>query len=130
MSYVFINKSCSASTCKLAVAAMSSTDGGATWGTLVKVAGILHLTGTPLTNQGYMVGDYISTSYGSNGRAYPVFANETGTSCVLGQITSCHEFMVSPTNGLAALGGSRRATTGPVLWHGGTAGPARMATAF
>jgi hypothetical protein len=129
-SYVFLNNNCGPSTCKLAVAAMSSTNGGSTWGPLIKVAGIITLTGLPLTNQGYMVGDYISTSFGSNGKAYPVFANATGTNCTLGQITSCHEFMVSPTNGLQVTGGTRRATTGPVLFRGSGAGAVRARTAF
>ena len=89
----------------------------------------MQLKGLPNTTQGYMVGDYISTSFGSNGKAYPVIATATGNSCVIGNITSCHEPMVAPTNGLAAVGGSNLATTGPVRYLS-TSRPTRMLTAF
>jgi len=74
----------------------------------------------------------MSTSFGSNGKAYPVTANATftGTNCALGNITSCHEFMVSPTSGLAAVGGSIPAGT-KVVATGRAPRPAgRLGTAF
>src|SRR5207245_2004335 len=48
------------------------------------------------------------TSFGSNGKAYPVVADATftGTTCVTGDITSCNAFMSAPTGGLAATGGT------------------------
>jgi len=113
--YGYTNGSCSASTCKLIVASISSTNGGSTWSSAIKIAGPMNLNGLADTNQGRMVGDYMSTSFGSNGKAYPVFANATGTSCVVGQITSCHEPMAAPTNGLLVRGGTLRAVTGPVV---------------
>jgi hypothetical protein len=67
-----------------------------------------------------MVGDYISTSFGSNGKAYPVIPNATAGSCAIGQITSCHEFMVAPTNGLGPASGTLRAVTGPVRFLAGS----------
>jgi hypothetical protein len=113
------NGSCGVSTCKLNVGFVSSIDGGATWSSPKLVAGPMALTGLPSTTLGYMVGDYMSTSFGSNGKAYPVFANALGSSCTLGQITSCKEAMFTATNGLAITGGNRRSTTGPVLSRGG-----------
>ncbi len=119
--YFYPNASCSTSTCKLGALFISSTDGGATWGAPAKLfPSWISLTGLPNTTLGYMVGDYISTSFGSNGKAYPVIAGATGSNCVTGNPTACHEFMVAPTNGLAVLGGSSRSTTGPVLFRGGS----------
>ena len=61
----------------------------------------MHLTWLPFTTLGYMVGDYISVSFGSNHMAYPVIASANRTAnCTTSQVGSCHEFMVSPTNGL------------------------------
>jgi hypothetical protein len=102
-------RSCTTSTCNLGAGFIGSTDGGATWGTPVALFTGVKLGWLPLTDQGYMVGDYISTSFGSNGRAYPVIANASAGSCSLGQITSCHEFMVAPTGGLSLGVGTRRA---------------------
>ena len=48
------------------------------------------------------------------GLAHSVFAVEKGTSCNLGQITSCKEVMAAPRAPLAITGGSRPAQTGPV----------------
>ncbi|HEY1332397.1 MAG TPA: sialidase family protein [Actinomycetota bacterium] len=112
-SYAYTNKSCNTSTCQLEVVFSSSTNGGATWSSTTTVLGPLKLTWLPLTNQGYMVGDYISTSFaGSN--AFPVVANATAASCSQNVVGSCNEFMVAPTSGLAATGGSRPAGTRPV----------------
>jgi len=116
--YFYPNASCSTSTCQLNALFISSTNGGTTWGSPVKVLGPIALTGLPNTTLGYMVGDYISTSFGSNGKAYPVIAGATGSNCVTGNPTACHEFMVAPTNGLAVAGGSILSTTGPVLARG------------
>jgi hypothetical protein len=79
---------------------VSSKNGGANWSSPIQLAGPMSLTGLPLTNQGYMVGDYISTSF-SKGTAHPVFAKATGSNCELGNITSCNEKMVAPAGGLS-----------------------------
>jgi hypothetical protein len=111
--YFLTNGNCNANTCKLNAGFVSSTNGGQTWSAPFRIFGPISEKG--LANAGgYFVGDYISTSFGSNGRAYPEIANATGANCVLGQITSCHEFMVAPTNGLPVAGGSRPSVTGPV----------------
>ena len=127
--YFYPKTSCSTSTCKLNAGYISSTNGGTSWGTPVKILGPINLNGLPLTTQGYMVGDYISTSFGSNGKAYPVIANATGSNCVTGNPTACNEPMVAPTAGLAAVGGSNLATTGPVRYLS-TSRPTRMLTAY
>jgi hypothetical protein len=116
--YGYPNGSCNSTTCKLMAVYVSSTNGGTTWSAPARIVGPMSLKGLPNTTLGYMVGDYISTSFGSNGKAYPVVANATGSTCVTGNPTACHEPMVAPTNGLIATGGTRPATTGPVLFLG------------
>jgi BNR repeat-like domain len=48
--------------CQLNVGFISSTDGGNSWSTAQQLAGPMNLSWLPLTTQGFMVGDYISTS--------------------------------------------------------------------
>jgi hypothetical protein len=99
--YFYPEANCNESTCKLAAGFISSQDGGTTWSRPVKLFGPMRLTWMPFTTLGYMVGDYISTSFGSNRKAYPVIADATETAnCTQSQLGSCHEFMVAPTNGL------------------------------
>jgi hypothetical protein len=95
---------CTAATCQLDIGYISSPDGGSTWTAATQLAGPLTLSWLPNTSQGPMTGDYFSTSF-SGGTAHPVFMNATAGTCVLGNITSCHEFAVSPTAGLLALAG-------------------------
>ena len=71
--YYFTNASCT-SNCQLNVGYISSTNGGATWSASQHLAGPMQLSWLASTNQGSMVGDYISTSIAANGNAYPVFA--------------------------------------------------------
>ncbi len=115
--YFYPSNNCTSSTCQLTVGYISSTDGGSTWSTAVKVAGPMKLTRLPLTNQGYMVGDYMSTSILGNGKADTVFSFAAKGACTLGQVKSCKDFMYAPTAGLPVSGG-----TNPVghhvLWTG------------
>jgi len=48
--------------CQLNVGFISSTDGGNSWSAARQLAGPMNLSWLPLTTQGFMVGDYISTS--------------------------------------------------------------------
>jgi hypothetical protein len=99
--YFYPQASCTSDTCKLQAGFISSQDDGSTWSRAVKLFGPMHLKWLPFTTLGYMVGDYISTSYGSNGKAYTIMARATTTTgCTVSQVGSCHEFMVAPTNGL------------------------------
>jgi hypothetical protein len=72
--YFYPVSNCSQSTCQLDVGEISSTNGGATWGTATAVAGPMTVTWLASTTQGFMVGDYISTSFNSTGVAHGVFA--------------------------------------------------------
>jgi hypothetical protein len=101
--YFYPQASCTASTCKLSAGFISSTDAGATWSTPVALFGNVQMKWLAPTNQGTMVGDYISTSFGSNGKAYPViaFARTTGQTCTASVLNSCNEPMVAPRSGLA-----------------------------
>jgi hypothetical protein len=60
--YFYPNSNCTPSTCQLDVGFISSTNGGTTWSSPVQLAGPMTLAWLPLTTQGFMVADYISTS--------------------------------------------------------------------
>src|SRR5205807_4477500 len=77
--YFFPVSNCSVSTCKLSVGFISSTNGGSTWTRAVKLAGPMKVGWIASTDQGNMVGDYISTSY-VNGKGFGVFAKALQTS--------------------------------------------------
>ena len=72
--YYYPVAACTASTCDLTVGFVSSTDGGATWTQPRKVAGPFKLAWLAQTDQGPMVGDYISTSFAGGPLAFGVFA--------------------------------------------------------
>jgi hypothetical protein len=71
--YYYPVSNCTTATCELDVGYATSADGGATWTASTKLAGPMSLTWLPNTSQGFMVGDYISTSF-SGAPAYPAFA--------------------------------------------------------
>jgi hypothetical protein len=60
--YTFPSIFCDPTTCQLNVNFISSTNGGASWSKSKQLAGPMTLTWLPLTTQGFMVADYISTS--------------------------------------------------------------------
>jgi hypothetical protein len=68
-----------------------------------------------------MVGDYISTSYGSDNLAHAVFATAgaptAGTGCTTSALDNCAEAMDTFTMGLAAAG-SLSSAADPVLFSG------------
>jgi hypothetical protein len=72
--YTFPNINCTSSTCELNVGFLDSTNGGKSWSKAQQLAGPMTLTWLPLTTQGFMVADYLSTSIvnGAN-NATPVF---------------------------------------------------------
>jgi hypothetical protein len=73
--YYYPNANCTTSTCQLDVGFISSTNGGASWSQAEQLAGPMKVPWAPLTTQGYMVGDYISTSIvPGDDDAVPVFA--------------------------------------------------------
>ena len=77
--YYYPTANCTTTTCQLDVGVTSSGDGGQTWTAPVQLAGPLRTPWLANTNQGFMVGDYISTSFASGG-ARPVFASATAPS--------------------------------------------------
>ena len=80
--YYYPVAACTSATCQLTVGFTSSTNGGATWTPGRKVAGPISLSWIASTNQGVMVGDYMSTSFAGGTFAFPIFAvakAKTGT---------------------------------------------------
>jgi len=75
--YYYTNTNCSS--CSLRIGFIQSPDGGATWRRPVKLTGPFNVTWLPLTDQGYMVGDYQGTSY-SGSTAFGMFAIATAPS--------------------------------------------------
>ncbi|TMF00030.1 MAG: exo-alpha-sialidase [Chloroflexi bacterium] len=72
--YFYPNSTCGVGTCQLDVGFISSTNGGRTWSAAEQLAGPMQLAWLPLTTQGFMVGDYISTSIVPHASsAVPVF---------------------------------------------------------
>ena len=72
--YYYPVAACNAGTCDLTVGFVSSTDGGTTWTQPRTVAGPFKLAWIAQTDQGPMVGDYISTSFAGGPLAFGVFA--------------------------------------------------------
>ncbi len=100
--YYFPVANCSTSTCDMTVGFTSSLDGGATWTPGYKIGGPMKVPWIANTNQGYMVGDYISTSFTGDGKAHPVFslakAPDSGAngSCYPNN-SGCHQRLTSAT---------------------------------
>ena len=99
--YFYPVSNCSQSTCQLDVGEISSTNGGASWGASTPVAGPMTVTWLASTTQGFMVGDYISTSFNASGVAHGVFAVATAPS---GGVFN--EAMFTQASGFTAVGGS------------------------
>jgi hypothetical protein len=108
--YYYPNASCSASTCQLEVGFVSSINGGSTWSavsTLTPAA--MNVAWIANTTDGYMVGDYIATSF-SAVKAYPVFV--TASAPANGQL---NEALSTVQTGLTIEGGTNAATTAPAV---------------
>ncbi|HLV97082.1 MAG TPA: sialidase family protein [Ktedonobacterales bacterium] len=95
---------------QLSVGFTSSTNAGSTWSTPQTLASGMPTTWAATTSQGRMVGDYISTSYGSDNLAHGVFgtasAPTTGssTSCSTTALDNCVAPISTFVTGLAASG--------------------------
>ena len=99
--YFYPVSNCSQSTCQLDIGTISSTTGAATWGAATQVAGPMTVTWLASTTQGFMVGDYISTSFNASGTAHGVFAVATAPS---GSVFN--EAMFTTSSGVASAAGS------------------------
>ncbi len=106
---------CDFSTCQLDIGFIASTDGGATWGASTQLAGPMSLSWLANAGGGRMVGDYISTSFSSDGKAHPVIAVANAPSGGL-----FDEAMYTAAGGLEAVGGSAVATASGVVFTGET----------
>ena len=71
--YYYPVTNCTTSTCQLNVGYSTSADGGASWTPNTQIVGPMSLTWVPNTSQGFMVGDYISTSF-AGAPAFPAIA--------------------------------------------------------
>ncbi len=105
--YFYPNANCTTSTCQLEVGFSTSADGGATWTSNTQIAGPMALTWLPNTTQGFMVGDYISTSF-VGGPAYPAFAvasapTSGGSNCFTAT-PNCNEAIFTVKGGLSVGG--------------------------
>jgi hypothetical protein len=107
---------------QLSVGFISSTNAGSTWSTPQTIASGMPSTWVATTSQGRMVGDYISTSYGSDNLAHGVFATAaapttgSSTSCSTTALDNCLEPIDTFASGLA--GGSASSLADPVLFGG------------
>jgi hypothetical protein len=106
--YYFTQANCT-NNCNLDVGYISSTNGGSTWSASQQLAGPMQLTWLANTNQGYMVGDYISTSISNNGNASGVFAVAKAP---IG--STLNEAMYTVQGGLPVTGGAN-SSFAPVL---------------
>jgi len=104
--YYYPKADCEESGCQLFVGSVTSADGGKTWTAPVTLAGPIDLNSVPLTSQGKMVGDYISTSF-VEGKAFPIFATVDTTGTELA--------MHSLTEGTVVGQGLRKAVRGRIL---------------
>jgi hypothetical protein len=103
----------------LNVGFISSTTGGSTWSAAQTVDGSnFPTTWAATTSQGRMVGDYISTSYGSDNLAHGVFnvarTPTSGSSCS-SVLDNCNEPTDTFGTGLALIGGTQSSAGDPVL---------------
>jgi hypothetical protein len=129
LTYYFYPVSACGKSCVLDVGFISSTNSGSTWSGVTQLAGPFNVGWVANTSQGRMVGDYISTSYGSDNLAHGVFMTATaptsGTNC--GDVQdNCNEPADTPTSGLAITGGTISSAGDPVLSGGNGNGGASL----
>jgi hypothetical protein len=107
---------------QLSVGFLSSANGGRTWSAPQTLASGMPSTWVATTSQGRMVGDYISTSFGSDNLAHGVFgaANTPTTGAATSCSTSALDNCVAPidtfSTGLAS--GALSGTADQVLFAG------------
>ena len=119
--YYYPSTSCTVATCQLFAGYVSSANGGTSWSAPAQLAGPMTMSWIPDTSQGRMVGDYISTSFGSNALAYPAIAvanapTAGGSDCATAT-PNCDQALYSTSPGLPATGGGVVASD-PVLFTG------------
>ena len=104
LTYYFYPKGSTA----MSVGFASSSDAGSTWSAAQVITSGMKSTWAATTSQGRMVGDYISTSYGSDGLAHGIFgaANQPTSgataSCTTTALDNCNAPIDTFTPGLAS----------------------------
>jgi len=105
---------------QLSVGFISSANAGSTWSAPQTIISGMPSNWVANTSQGRMVGDYISTSYGSDNLAHGVFATASaptsGTGCS-SVLDNCREPIDTFTSGLA-LDGALSGANDPVRYAG------------
>ncbi|MEO6990346.1 MAG: sialidase family protein [Candidatus Baltobacteraceae bacterium] len=88
--YYFPQANCSVANCALTVGYVSSHNGGATWSAPTQLSPAMNVQWLANTNQGYMVGDYMSNSFVGRGThgAFAVAAANSGTTFFEAMFTS------------------------------------------
>jgi hypothetical protein len=97
------------STCQLKVGFTESTNGGTSWSAAQQLGGPYGVTWYPNTTSGYMVGDYSSLSWVTNGWQL-LWAAAKQTTCQLGA-NNCKVTMVAPKTPLVGAGPARPSTS-------------------
>jgi hypothetical protein len=72
LAYYQVQAGCAFADCRLQAAFVSSGDGGGHWSAPTPLGSAMPLAWIADTNRGRFIGDYISTSFTSDGRAHPV----------------------------------------------------------
>ncbi len=108
--YYYPNANCTQVTCQLEVGYVTSLDGGGTWSNTTTITpSAINVAWLANTTSGYMVGDYIATSF-ANGKAFPIFV--TATAPNNGQL---NEFLSTVQTGLVIAGGTNPASSTHVV---------------
>jgi hypothetical protein len=112
---------------QLSVGFISSANAGSTWSAPQTIASGMASTWAATTSQGRMVGDYISTSYGSDNLAHGIFgaanAPSSGTACTTSALDNCNAPTDTFSPGLASSG-IASSDGDPVLFGGNGGGNA------
>jgi hypothetical protein len=123
--YFYPNANCTTSTCQLKVGYVSSVDGGNSWSASTTLtSSAMNLTWLANTTDGYMVGDYISTSF-SDGKAFPVFITASAPNG-----SQFNEALYTVTTGLTIAGGTNKVSADHVMFTRSTAAPSVLRTAY
>jgi hypothetical protein len=123
--YYYPNANCTTSTCQLEVGFVSSVDGGNSWSARATLtSSAMNLAWLANTTDGYMVGDYISTSF-SDGKAFPVFITASAPNG-----TQFNEALFTVTQGLTIAGGTNTASADHVIFTHSTAAHSVLRTAY
>ena len=104
------NASCDPTTCQLDVGFVSSANGGATWSAPTQLAGPMSISWLANTTKGRFVGEYIATTFTSDGLAHGIVPLAAAPSAGL-----FDEATYTPTGGLVTTGGTTPSSANGVV---------------